>query len=1116
MPFKRALPALTSAIALLCPLSVVAQSHPTPGGASVATVKVLPVKPVTRTLSSAPAARPDYANEPFVLEKSMTSYRYNADGTGDRTLSATVKIQSDAAVRAYGLLAFYYASDDESVEVKYVRVQQADGTTIETDPGAAEDQPSEVTREAPLYSDQRQLQIPVRGLAVGDRLSWQVVVHVRKADAPGAFWGEINFEPTAVALDEEVELSFPAGLPVTVVSPLYSPQKTTANGETVYRWHASQLKPSVTTAKRDDVKAKTVPDLAWTTYTGWDKVGEWYRNLQQGRAAPDATIEAKAAALTAGATTPEEKLERIYSFVSMQIRYIGVDFGVGRYQPHTADQVLSNGYGDCKDKHTLLAALLTTQGFHVDPVLIGAGIAIDKDLPAPSNFNHVITAVEEPGGKRLWLDSTAEVAPPGMLLSVLRDKDALLIPTDGKPPSLVKTPAGLPFSGFDTYNSQAVLTEDGKLTAHFEVTMHGDLELAFRGVLFAQGRAQWAQIGQSISSSMGFGGTVTDFAPVGVDSLAAPLHYTYDYERSPYGDWDNHRILSLLPYALFAGTTLTKQPDDPIPVGPPRLETATSSITLPAGWTAPTLPDAVHAKSSFATFDLTYSLHGNVLTTEARMQVLTYKVPPAKWEEFNAFTKDITNSEQYVAVAEAGPGSVTGDAQKQALAAGSGPKEVDAASQAVIADAMADLQRHDMPAVKQKLKQLQASSPDARGVWLLAGVVAGMERQWPEAETDLKKEMSLHPDEKDKALPTLLWAQRGEEHPADEIVTLDALRAAYPDSLGYVQMEGQLMSEVGRTEDGLALLDAAALRHPHDRATLFALAGVQFSASRPEEAKVTMELALENATDPLTLNNGAYQLAEHDVDIPLAEADTEKALAALNAETQKTKLDSLTQNDLSAQTLLAATWDTMAWIDYKKGDMAAAEDLLHAAYAAMQSPDVGYHLGMVYEKEGKPQAALRCYELASSGFTRPAKDVAAELKARTDALKAKGIHGVLPQSAGALLAQERMLNLPLLVNTSGDADYFLLVSGGKVSALQAISGDDALRRQGPKLQAALDRDHSALRLPKGSGATLLRRGILSCSPLTHSCQFVLFLLQDTRLPTVTTQLTVVAPPAQKH
>lgn len=36
---------------------------------------------------------------------------------------------------------------------------------------------------------------------------------------------------------------------------------------------------------------------------------------------------------------------------------------MGRYQPHPAGDVMDNGYGDCKDKHTLLASLLTAAGF---------------------------------------------------------------------------------------------------------------------------------------------------------------------------------------------------------------------------------------------------------------------------------------------------------------------------------------------------------------------------------------------------------------------------------------------------------------------------------------------------------------------------------------------------------------------------------------------------------------------------------------------------------------------------------------------------------------------------------------------------------------------------------
>ena len=60
-------------------------------------------------------------------------------------------------------------------------------------------------------------------------------------------------------------------------------------------------------------------------------------------------------------------MRAIYEFVSGQTRYIGIDFGVGRYQPHAAAEVLANQYGDCKDKDTLLEAMLRAKGFSPRP-----------------------------------------------------------------------------------------------------------------------------------------------------------------------------------------------------------------------------------------------------------------------------------------------------------------------------------------------------------------------------------------------------------------------------------------------------------------------------------------------------------------------------------------------------------------------------------------------------------------------------------------------------------------------------------------------------------------------------------------------------------------------------
>src|SRR5258708_10926467 len=94
-------------------------------------------------------------------------------------------------------------------------------------------------------------------------------------------------------------------------------------------------------------------DMQLSTLQNWDEVGRWYANLQRDRVKPSDEIRVKAAELTKGATDDLTKVRALYSFVSTRYRYIGIAFGIERYQPHSAADVLEKQYGDCKDKHTL-------------------------------------------------------------------------------------------------------------------------------------------------------------------------------------------------------------------------------------------------------------------------------------------------------------------------------------------------------------------------------------------------------------------------------------------------------------------------------------------------------------------------------------------------------------------------------------------------------------------------------------------------------------------------------------------------------------------------------------------------------------------------------------------
>jgi hypothetical protein len=101
-----------------------------------------------------------YKNESVVLERTETTYKMRADGTGERDLHVVVRIQSDGAAQQFGVLTFSYASAYETPVIKRVEVRKLDGTTVDTPASDAIDMSADVTREAPLYSDLKSAESP--------------------------------------------------------------------------------------------------------------------------------------------------------------------------------------------------------------------------------------------------------------------------------------------------------------------------------------------------------------------------------------------------------------------------------------------------------------------------------------------------------------------------------------------------------------------------------------------------------------------------------------------------------------------------------------------------------------------------------------------------------------------------------------------------------------------------------------------------------------------------------------------------------------------------------------------------------------------------------------------
>ncbi len=175
----------------------------------------------SRARTSPPPApgRGDYSQEPAVVEAMSTKIAFDNDGNLTREQASRVRVQTDAGVKQWGLLSFPYQSLTQTVQIDYVRVLKADGSTVITPPNDVQDLDSGITRIAPFYSDLREKHVAVKGLGKGEILEYEANRRTIKSLTPGQFWFQYSFHHDGILLDERLEIKVPGDRLVKVKGP---------------------------------------------------------------------------------------------------------------------------------------------------------------------------------------------------------------------------------------------------------------------------------------------------------------------------------------------------------------------------------------------------------------------------------------------------------------------------------------------------------------------------------------------------------------------------------------------------------------------------------------------------------------------------------------------------------------------------------------------------------------------------------------------------------------------------------------------------------------------------------------------------------------------------------
>ncbi len=1039
----------------------------------------------------------DYSQESFVVEQMHSTYRFEADGTGRKEVVARIRVQSEAGVQQWGQLQFGYNSANERVEIPYVRVVKQDGTVVKAGDDAVQDLSAPIEREAPVYTDYRQKHITVPGLRPGEVLEYDLVTVIHTALAAGQFWTEYEFDKSNIVLDESVDVDVPANRPVKLKNKAgMDPKVTEANGRRLYHWTSSHLQrdddsPDSNKKKKHPHPDDDRPDIQLTTFESWEQIGRWYASLEKDRRAPTPEVRAKAAELTRGLNTDLEKTEALYDYVAKNFRYVSLSLGVGRYQPHAASDVLANQYGDCKDKHTLLASLLEAEGLQADSVLINSSRKLDPDIPSPSQFDHVITMLPL-GKEEVWMDTTAEVAPFRLLAYSLRNKQALLIPPADPPssvaPHLALTPADTPMPDAEVSEITGKINDIGKLEAHVHYEFRGDEELLLRSVFRRVPQANWQRVVENVNA--GLGGDITNLKVSDPAATREPFTMSYDVSKVNFFDWSKKKAGILLPLVQFSLPDVDEDDTDtdsePIKLGPKATYSYSLTLTLPSNYAA-RAPLAFSLKRDYAEYDAKYKLEGNVFSAGRTLIMRQDELPVSRTADYASFRRAVgADLLQQLSV--------------ESTVAGDPIPPADMKADDLADSGRAAYQSGNLPIAIALLKRATEVDPKNKYAWNNLGLAYFAMRQDDQAISAFEKQIEVNPYDEYayNNLGRVYWNERKYD---DAVKEFNKQLENNPlDKSAHANL-GAMYAEWHKYTDAVPELEKASSLTPEDPQLQVTLGDAYLNLGQDDKALAAFDRAIElSATDqnpaskPLVWNNIAYQLSLKKAHLDRAQQYAESAVSATAAALRNLSLDRLTQEDLPLVSSLVAYWDTLGWVHFAEGDLDQAQRYVAAAWALGHHGEVGDHLGQIYEKRGQKDLAIQTYALSMNGL-RPTPETHERLASLAG--------GDAKADAAVKRCKDELQHLSTIdlgkARQTGNADFFVLLSGlagseSEVDAVRFISGDEKLKAYSEALRAA---DYH-LTFPDNTPLKVLRRGTLSCSVTTGKCEFALILPDDVR------------------
>lgn len=520
-----------------------------------------------------------------------------------------------------------------------------------------------------LYEDDRTRAADPPGADPGGIVAWEFTR--RRPDYMSEIWWEFQDDiPTA---DTVFEVDLPPGWHQYAVWSRHEPVPPTPMGPNQFRWEMHNVKAI------DLDNVSLAPD--WNALAGWmsvhysanplpegaalwAQIGNWYQGLAspQSEGGTDITSEARTVAPGGDFMT---KLENIANFMQQQIRYVGIEVGIGGWKPHSAEEVFQNRYGDCKDKATLMIAMLDAVGVRATWVAVDDRRGVVNPAAPSIRGDHVITAIQIPptyqnpllqavvttktGQRYLIFDPTNPYVPVGQIPDYEQGSYGLLVA--GTDSQVIQLPVLNPDLESTDRTATFQLSADGTLTGDVTMQRSGALADDWRDALAMDSARDQRQLIERVLQNDLSTFTLGTESAENVQALQKPLVLHYQVTAPLYAKQAGNLLL-VRPRVLGTDSWYLIDKPRQYDISFPGVETLRDnfSVKIPPGYTVDDLPDPVNLDAGFATYHSEVKAEGGVLHYQRELVLKQVTLPSTDYAKLMKLNAAITTDEDSDAV----------------------------------------------------------------------------------------------------------------------------------------------------------------------------------------------------------------------------------------------------------------------------------------------------------------------------------------------------------------------------------------------------------------------------------------------------------------------------------